>query len=303
MRSIVDRDRASSSSKSAMENSSTPPAASASCGGSLDCTVEARCDEDDWIVVGGADELAVGAAELSVVGAAEDDEIVCWLGDEIVTLSVNAMVLEEDEVDQGEGEDEQGEGEEQLCVEDVELRQVVDQLRLITCCCPWSRFKGNSVKKIKMNFKRKMSPPPRRFQEQPRGTGEEMKRNSKWKSDRMKLKMKISKMITNQEEVEERGRGEDGDQEREGVQEEVSGGRPAVRPYPPGPALPAADCLAPPESPACPAWRSWLAGRRGRTFASANRLSHARVVANPGVRGLRAAGAGRGVKGPGNMNT
>eukprot|EP00972_Heterocapsa_arctica_P010200 1497823-Heterocapsa_arctica.AAC.1 len=101
------------------------------------------------------------------------------------------MVLEEDEVDQGEVEDEQGEGEGQLRVEEFELRQFVDQLQLITCCCPWSRFKGNSVKKI-MNFKRKMSPPPRHFQEQPRGTGKEMTRNLKWKGDRMKLKMKIS---------------------------------------------------------------------------------------------------------------
>eukprot|EP00972_Heterocapsa_arctica_P005699 841351-Heterocapsa_arctica.AAC.1 len=72
-----------------------------------------------------------------------------------------------------------------------------------------------------------MSPPPRRFQEQPRGTGEERKMISKWKSDKMKVKMKISKMkrmITNQEEVEERVEGEDGDQEREGVQQKVSAG-------------------------------------------------------------------------------
>eukprot|EP00972_Heterocapsa_arctica_P096789 14279543-Heterocapsa_arctica.AAC.1 len=42
----------------------------------------------------------------------------------------------------------------------------------------------------------------------------------KWKSDKLKLNMKISntKMkITNQERVEERVEGEDGDQEREGV--------------------------------------------------------------------------------------
>eukprot|EP00972_Heterocapsa_arctica_P111238 16377516-Heterocapsa_arctica.AAC.1 len=65
----------------------------------------------------------------------------------------------------------------------------------------------------------------------------------------VKLKMKVTKInmkITNREEVEERVEGEDGDQERDGVQQEVSGGRLAVRPYPPGPALPAADCLAPP---------------------------------------------------------
>ena len=118
-----------------MENSSTPPAASASCGGSLDCTVETRCDEDDSIVVGGA-ELVVGAAELSV-GTAEDDEIVCGLADEPVCV-VDAIVLEEGKVDQGEGVDELGEGEDQLVVEEVELRQALDQLRLITCCCSWS---------------------------------------------------------------------------------------------------------------------------------------------------------------------
>eukprot|EP00972_Heterocapsa_arctica_P063460 9364079-Heterocapsa_arctica.AAC.1 len=51
----------------------------------------------------------------------------------------------------------------------------------------------------------------------------------------MKLKMKISKMkITDQERVEERLEGEDGDQEREAVQQEVSGGHLAVRPYPLG---------------------------------------------------------------------
>eukprot|EP00972_Heterocapsa_arctica_P050117 7370503-Heterocapsa_arctica.AAC.1 len=76
-----------------MENSSTPPAASASCGGSLDCTVETRCDDDDSIVVGGA-ELVVGAAELSV-GTTEDDGTVCWLDEEIVCVVDACIVLEE----------------------------------------------------------------------------------------------------------------------------------------------------------------------------------------------------------------
>eukprot|EP00972_Heterocapsa_arctica_P044729 6599764-Heterocapsa_arctica.AAC.1 len=64
-----------------MEISSTSAAASASCGGSLDCTVEPRCDNDDWTVVGGAG-LVVGVGELCV-GTAEDDEIVCGLAEEI----------------------------------------------------------------------------------------------------------------------------------------------------------------------------------------------------------------------------
>eukprot|EP00972_Heterocapsa_arctica_P090184 13304641-Heterocapsa_arctica.AAC.1 len=57
---------------------------------------------------------------------------------------------------QREGEDEEGEGAEQLRVKEVDLRQVVDSLRLIIRCCPWSWLKGTNVNNTNMDFKQEV---------------------------------------------------------------------------------------------------------------------------------------------------